>query len=126
MDVNNINVLVLAYMGDNIYEYYVRKELIKRNISNVNDLQKEAVNYVSAVSQAKIITYLMDKQFFTEEEMDIIKRARNHKSKSHPKNCDIITYRYATALEALIGYLEMTNKKDRIEQIMEMILKGEK
>lgn len=124
MDTLNVNVLVLAYLGDNIYEYYVRKELIERGIANVNDLQKEAVNYVSAVNQAKYITNLIDEGFFSDEEMDVIKRARNHKSKTHPKSCDVITYRYATALEAVIGFLELSGNKDRIISIMDKILKG--
>lgn len=123
IDVRNINVLVLAYLGDNIYEYYVRKFLINNNIANVNDLQKNAVNYVSAVNQARYINELLDQGFFTEEELDVIKRARNHKS-NHPKSCDIITYKYATALEAVIGFLELSGNKDRIKEIMDNILGG--
>lgn len=123
MDILNINVLVLAYLGDTIYENYVRRYLISKNIPNVNDLQKEAVKYVSAVSQAGYLKELMDKDFFSEEEIDVIKRARNHSSKSHPKSCDVITYRYATALEAVIGYLDLCDKKDRIDSIMNYILR---
>ena len=67
---------------------------------------------------------LIEEEFFTEEEMSIIKRARNYKSKSHPKNCNIITYRYATALEAVIGYLELKEDKSRINEIMLHILGG--
>lgn len=122
MDVKNINVLVLAYLGDNIYEYYVRKYLIAKKISNVDSLQKTAVSYVSAFNQAKYLTELIDRGFFIEEELDIIKRARNHKNKSKPKNCDIITYKHATGLESLLGYLELTNNRDRIEEIMKEIL----
>ena len=124
MNVNEINVLVLAYLGDNIYEYYIRKFLIEKNISNVNDLQKSAVNYVSAVNQAKFLSEMMNNSFFTEDELSVIKRARNHKSNSHPKNCDVVTYKHATALEALIGYLELSNNRDRIEEIMTFILGG--
>ena len=65
----------------------------------------------------------MDNNFFTPEELEIIKRARNHKSISHPKNCDIVTYRHATGLEALIGYLKLDNNEKRIDEIMENILK---
>lgn len=122
MNVLEINVLVLAYLGDTIYEDYIRKFLINKKIANVNDLQKEAIKYVSAVNQAKFLKTLMDENFFDEEENSVIRRARNYKSHSHPKNCDIITYKYATALEALIGYLELLEKKDRIDAIMEKIL----
>ena len=122
MNVLEVNVLVLAYLGDTIYENYVRKYLISKKIGNVNDLQKEAVKYVSAVNQAKYLKQLMNDNFFSEEEINVIKRARNYKSNSHPKNCDIVTYKYATGLESLIGYLEMENKRDRIDEIMNFIL----
>ncbi len=126
MQTKEINVLVLAYLGDTVYENYIRKYLINKNIANVNDLQKEAIKYVSAKSQAEFLTKLIDKNFFTEEELTVIKRARNYKTKSHPKNCDIITYKYATGLEALIGYLELENKKERITEIMNCITGGSK
>ena len=122
MNINEINVLVLAYLGDTIYEDYIRKYLIMNGIANVNDLQTESLKYVSAKGQAGFINEMIDKEFFTEEELSIIKRARNNSSKTHPKNCDVVTYRYATALEALIGYLELSNNKERIEEIMKYIL----
>ena len=122
MNINEINVLVLAYLGDTIYEDYIRKYLIMKGIANVNDLQTESLKYVSAKGQAKYINEMLDNNFFIEEELSIIKRARNNSSKTHPKNCDVVTYRYATALEALIGYLELSNNKDRIDEIMKYIL----
>ena len=96
MNLKEINVLVLAYLGDAIYEYYVRNYLIDKKIANVNDLQNNAINYVSANAQAKYLTEMLDQEFLTEEEIDVVKRARNYKTTSHPKNCDIITYKYAT------------------------------
>ena len=122
MSINEINVLVLAYLGDTIYEDYIRKYLINKNIAKVNDLQKEASNYVSAKNQAAFLKTLLEKNFFTEKEQSIIRRARNNKSNSHPKNCDIVTYKHATALEAIIGYLELSNNKNRIDEIMNEIL----
>lgn len=122
MNVLEINVLVLAYLGDTIYENYVRHYLINKKIGNVNDLQKNSVNYVSAKAQAKFLEELINKGFFTEEELNVIKRARNYKSNSHPKNTDILTYKHATGLEAVIGYLDLTNRKDRIDEIMNYIL----
>lgn len=124
MNVLEINVLVLAYLGDTIYENYVRRYLISKGIGNVNSLQTESINYVSAKAQAKFVNILIDKNFFTDEELGVIKRARNYKSTSHPKNCDIVTYKYATGLEALIGYLDLTNRNDRIDEIMKLILEG--
>ena len=122
MNVLEINVLVLAYLGDTIYENYVRRHLINSGIGNVNDLQKNATNYVSAVNQAKFLTEMMDLNFLSSEELDVVKRARNYKTTSHPKSCDIITYKYATGLEALIGYLDLKNNKERIDEIMKFIL----
>lgn len=117
-----INSLVLAYLGDTIYENYVRKYLISSGISNVNDLQKNAVDFVSAKNQAKFLKKMISLSFFNADEMDVIMRARNYKTTSHPRNCDIITYKLATGLEALIGYLDLENKKERIDEIMTFIL----
>ena len=118
-----INSLVLAYLGDTIYEDYVRIYLIKKGIANVNDLQTESIKYSSAKAQCEIVKKLLEDNFFNDDELEIIKRARNHKSNSHPRNCDIVTYKYATGLEALIGYLKLENKEDRINEIMKNILK---
>ena len=123
MNLLEVNVLVLAYMGDTVYEDYVREYLIKNGIGNVNDLQTESLKYVSAVAQAKYIQEMIDNNFLSESEVDIVKRARNYKTTSHPKSCDIVTYKYATGLEALIGYLYLDNNKERIDEIMNFILK---
>ena len=122
MNVLEINVLVFAYLGDTIYENYVRKYLINKKIANVNDLQTASISYVSAKAQASFVMKMLDEEFFTEEEVSVIKRARNYKSNSHPKNCDIITYKYATGLEAVIGYLELSERHERIDEIMNKIL----
>ena len=122
MNVLEVSSLALAYLGDSIYESYIREYLIKKGISHVNDLQVESLNYVSAKSQARILKDLMDKNIFTDEELTIIKRARNTKSKSHPKSCDIITYQHATSLEALFGYLKLRKNEERIEEIISKIL----
>ena len=117
-----INSLVLAYLGDTIYEDYVRLYLIKKEIANVNELQTESIKYSSAKAQCEYLKKMINDNVFSEEELEIIKRARNHKSISHPKNCDIVTYRNATGLEALIGYLKLDNKEKRIDEIMQNIL----
>lgn len=120
----NKNVLALAYLGDSIYEVYVRKYLLDKNIEKVNDLQKEATNYVSARSQGKFLFDMMENGFFTDDELDIIKRGRNHKSRN-PKHVDVATYHNATGLETLIGYLYLEGNNKRIDEIMEYILKEE-
>lgn len=114
------NVLVLAYIGDAVYEVYIRNYLIKKNIVKVDKLQKEAVKYVSAKSQRVFLEKLINQNFFNQEEIDIIKRSRNHKGNRHPKNTDIITYKYATAFEAIIGYFYLTNNK-KLDEMMALI-----
>lgn len=121
--IEKTNVLVLAYLGDAIYEVYVRNYLINKNIVKVDTLQKEAIKFVSAKSQRIFLEQLINSNFFSEEELNLIKRSRNHKGNRHPKNTDIITYKYATAFETIIGYFYL-NKKEKLEQMMKIILGG--
>lgn len=116
------NVLTLAYLGDSIYEIYIRHFLVEKNIVKVKDLQKEAVKYVSATAQANFLKEMMDSNFFDEKELEFIYRARNHKVNHKPKNASIITYKYATGLEALIGHYYLQNDKKRIDEIMNFIM----
>lgn len=121
MDINTINIITLAYLGDSIYEVYIRESLIKKGLAKVEELTKEATTYVSAKGQANILKTLMENDLFTEEELDIIKRGRNYKRSSHPKHTNIITYKYSTGFEALIGYLYLSNNKERLEEILNQI-----
>lgn len=121
MNVDTINIIALAYLGDSIYEAYIREFLINKGIQKVNELQQEAVKYVSAKGQAKILTHLIDNNLLTENEIDIVKRGRNNKRNSHPKNTDIITYKISTGFEALIGYLYYEKKLDRLKEIFSYI-----
>lgn len=124
MDVNLINVITLAYIGDAVYEVYVREYLIRNGIAKVEELQKEAVKYVSAKSQCKILNYLIDNNILTDMELEIVKRGRNYKRTSHPKNTDIITYKMSSGFEAMIGYLYLNNDRERLTVIMDYILGG--
>ena len=121
MDVNTINTISLAYLGDAVYEVYIREYLIRKGIAYVEDLQREAVKYVSAKSQFKILEFLLNNNFLNEQEIEIVKRGRNYKRTSHPKNTDIITYKNSTGFEALIGFLYLENK-NRLEEIINYIL----
>ena len=116
-----MNVLVYAYLGDAIYELYIRKFLISKNIPKVDLLQKESIKYVSAKAQASFLKKMIDNNFLSDEELDIVKRARNHKSHTS-KSTDIVTYKHSTGLEALIGYLYLENSKNRIDEIMNYIM----
>ncbi len=113
--------LVMAYMGDNIYEKYVREYLIKKGISKVGELQETSLKYVSARSQKKHLERLINDNFLTEEELEIVKWGRNAKG-TKSKTTDIITYRLATGLETLIGTLYFSKKEERITEIMNYIL----
>ncbi len=115
-----MNNLVLAYLGDAVFELYVRDYLIKAGYVKVKDLQKKSINYVSATNQAIIIDRLVD-NFLTTDEIDIVKRGRNAHSHSS-KSTDIITYKKSTGLEALVGYLYL-NDKSRLDELMTEVLK---
>ena len=121
MDIRCVNSLVLAYLGDAVYEEYIRMYLIEKKIGKVNDLQKESISYVSARRQAYFLDKMLDSDFLSEEEISVVKRARNAKSHPNPRGSSIIEYKKATALEALIGYLKLTNKNMRIDEIMKFI-----
>ena len=124
MDINNISVITLAYLGDAVYELYVRRHLIEKGVAKVDALQHEAVKYVSAKSQAKILDYLVNNNYLTDEEIAIVKRGRNNKKENHPKNTDIVTYKISTGFETLIGYLYLNNEITRMEEIINHILGG--
>ena len=118
----NINSLELAYLGDAVYELFIRKYLVNKGNIKVNDLQVQAINYVSAKAQSHFLDKMIQNDFLNTEELDIVKRARNHKVLSHPKNTSIIVYKKATGLEALLGYHELAQNKKRIEEIMKYIV----
>lgn len=124
MNMNNKtrNVLTLAYIGDAIYELIIRKYIVEKGTYKVNDLQHMAINYVSAKAQSETLNKLINENILTEEELDIIFRARNNKASRHPKNTDIITYKRATSLEALFGYLFLEKDYDRINILMKYII----
>ena len=109
------NILVYAYIGDAYYELLVRNYLIDMGIAKVKDLKEASLKYVSAKRQA----YYLEKisNILSLEELDIVKRGRNAKVNSRPKNCDILTYKHATALECLIGYLYKKGDILRIQEI---------
>lgn len=115
------NPLVMAYMGDTVYEQYVREYLIKCGICKIGELQQKSLDYVSARSQRRHLERLESANFLTEEELDIVKWGRNAKG-AKTKHADIVTYRLATGFEALIGKLYFAGKNDRIKEIMEFVV----
>lgn len=122
MKPSELNVLALAYLGDSIYEIYVRKFLIEKGIVKVKELQAEAIKYVSAKGQAYYLKEWLEQELLEQEELAIVNRARNHKGNRHPKNTDILTYKHATALEALIGFWYLEKNFERLNQMITLIL----
>lgn len=115
-----LNGLTLAYVGDAVYELYVRKYLVETGKENPDELHKSAVTYVSAKAQADVIWHWRNNEILTEEEERILKRGRNAKSRSTPKNTSIHVYRYSTGFEALIGYHYLLQNVDRLEELLSL------
>lgn len=114
--INEMNALALAYIGDAVYEIYIRKHVLFKGNYKPNILHHRSIAYVSAKSQAKIIQEIQPELF--EIEKEIVKRGRNTKSYTSPKNTEIIDYRNSTGFEALIGFLYLQGENERLEQII--------
>lgn len=113
---SQLSPLSLAYIGDAVYEMYIRSYIMKDCNMPVAKLHKAATRFVSATSQAEIVKNISDE--FTDEEMSVYKRGRNAHSYTSAKNADIVDYRMATGLEALIGYLYIKKETGRLEEII--------
>jgi len=118
-EVKQMKSLALAYIGDAIYEVHIRDYLIRNHHAKVNDLHQAAIKYVSAKAQAKVVRYWLDTEFLNEEEEAVVRRGRNAKSGRIPKNTDVMTYRYSTAFEALLGYYYYLNQESRLNELMD-------
>jgi ribonuclease-3 family protein len=118
VDAKQLNSLALAYMGDAIYETYVRRHLLYSGKVRPNQLHRTGTTYVSAKAQCQILFHMMDQQMLDEEELAVVMRGRNAKSGTVPKNTDVQTYHYSTAFEALMGHLYLTVKKERLEELI--------
>src|SRR3954453_4589933 len=118
VDVKQLNSLALAYMGDAIYETYVRRHLLYSGKVRPNQLHRTGTSYVSAKAQSKILFQMMDHKLLDEEELAVVMRGRNAKSGTVPKNTDVQTYHYSTAFEALMGYLYLTGRQKRLEELI--------
>lgn len=114
--------LALAYIGDGVYEVFIRTYVLNKGNAPVNKLHKASRDFVKAETQAKI--YHIVEPILTEQEIEVLKRGRNAKSISSPKNGDIRDYRHATGFEALIGYLYLDKQIDRIDHIISYGIEG--
>lgn len=114
-----MNPIVLAYIGDGAYELLVRKKIVDMYPNDkIQSMHKKTVAFAKASSQAKVVRALREQGFFTEEEWSWVKRGRNQQS-IPPKNAVMSEYRYATGFETLIGFLELSLQKERIEEIVD-------
>ena len=130
-----INTTALAYIGDAVYEIYVREHVLGQDLrgmdknfgAHVDALHKRAIRYVRADGQAKAVKAMLNEGFLGDEEAALVRRARNHKTASKPKNADAMDYKYATACEALIGFWHLSAQaggddgaaaKQRMEEII--------
>ena len=119
IDAKQLNSLALAYMGDAVFESYVRRHLLYRGKVRPNQLHRLATKYVSAKAQCRVLFQFLNDKLLTEEESAVVMRGRNAKSGTVPKNTDVQTYRYSTAFEALMGYLFLEGRLERLEELVE-------
>lgn len=117
-DIAMLSPLQLAYIGDAVYELLVRTYLLEKKLP-VKELHKSTTKYVKAKAQATIVHILED--VLSEEEQTVVKKGRNAKSNTMPKNADMIDYKYATGFEALMGYLYLTGQDNRIAELFEVV-----
>lgn len=121
-ELNQRSPLTWAYIGDCVYELYVRNKLVNETRLKPHELHIKAIEYVKAKAQADMLKKI--EESLTEEEKDIVRRGRNTQNHHLPKNSNVQEYMYATAFEALIGYLYLCNKKQRAKEIIELAIKS--
>ena len=117
IDYKNYNSIALAFMGDAVYERFIRERILRSGKTGADRMHRAAVRYVKAAAQELSLREMLD--VLTEDEQVVVHRARNHKITSKPKNADPLTYKMATAFEALLGYLYLSGQSERLAELME-------
>lgn len=123
-EINQMSPLIWAYVGDCVYELYIRTYLVDNTNLKPHKLHIESIKYVKAGAQAKFLQDFTN--YLSDEEKDIVRRGRNANNHHLPKNSNVQEYMYSTAFEALIGYLYLTKKYDRVKEIIEKYILNEK
>ena len=123
-DVNNLSPLTLAFVGDTVFDLFVREKLVCEANRPVNRLHKAATGFVSAHAQAEAAQKLLP--LLSEKELSVLKRGRNAHTNHKAKNASEGDYHYATGLEALFGYLYLTDDTDRLRELFDLITEGDK
>lgn len=116
-EVNLMSPLTWAYVGDCVYELYIRTKLVEETKLKPHSLHIQSIKYVKAQAQAQLLKKIYDE--LTEKERDIVRRGRNAENHHLPKNANVQDYMYSTAFEALIGYLYLTEQNERLKEILE-------
>lgn len=117
-----LNGSALAYMGDAVYETYIRRHVLATGVTRVNQLHRKATKFVSASGQAKVMTYWLNEDILSEQELTLYKRGRNHRANTRAKNASIQDYRQATGFESLLGWLYLTDQTKRLEELIEQAI----
>lgn len=117
-DVNMLSPLTWAYIGDAVYELYIRTKLVNNTKLKPHKLHIESIKYVKAKAQADILRNIEIN--LSEQEKNIVRRARNAENHHLPKNADPADYMYSTAFEGLIGFLYLTKQDERLKEILKM------
>jgi ribonuclease-3 family protein len=115
-EIKMMNATKLAFIGDAVFEIYIRTYVMNNYRGNVNVLNRKGVSFVKATSQARIVEYLQD--YLSDEEWAVVLRGRNQKTNTPAKNADIKDYKLATGFEALIGWLYLKNETERLEELI--------
>ena len=121
VDINLLSPLTWAYVGDAVYELYVRTNLVNKTKLKPHKLHIESIKYVKAGAQAKALNEFYEN--LTDEEKEIVRRGRNANNHHLPKNSNVHEYMYSTAFEGLIGYLYLTGQKERLKELLDKIEK---
>ncbi len=116
LDIRQVSPLALAYVGDTVFDLYVRTQLVLTKEEAPKLMHTDAVHFVKASAQAQMAKYLLDS--LNEKETAVLKRGRNQKSLSVPKNALLLDYKWATGFEALLGYLYVTGQSERLYELM--------
>ena len=117
-EINMLSPLTWAFVGDCIYELYIRTDLVNKTKLKPHKLHIETIKYVKAKAQADILKRIEEN--LTEKELEIVRRGRNAENHHLPKNADPADYMYSTAFEGLIGYLYLTKQDERLKEIFKM------
>ena len=119
-DVRQLSALSLAFIGDSVYEIFIRTNLVNNSNAKPHKLHIESIKYVKAKAQAETLEKIFDK--LTAKEREIVRRGRNTENHHVAKNANVADYAYSTAFEALIGYLYLTCQDERLEEILNMCI----